>query len=122
MPIKETRALLAAALNGSLNSAPMTQDPIFGFSVPTKVDGVDERILAPRNTWADPAKYDAQAQKLSAMFVENFKIYEAYVSDDGQSCRPESVTIVRTARVRLSRNTRLSRWSCLDFSIHMGAR
>ena len=88
MPIKETRALLAAALNGSLNAAPMTEDPIFGFSVPTKVEGVDERILTPRDTWEDPAGYDAQAQKLAAMFVENFRIYEAYVSDVVKAAGP----------------------------------
>ncbi len=88
MPIKETRALLAAALNGSLNAAPMTKDPIFGFSVPTKVEGVDERILTPRGTWSDPTGYDAQAQKLAAMFVENFKIYEAYVSDAVKAAGP----------------------------------
>ena len=89
MPIKETRALLAAALNGSLNSAPMKQDPIFGFDTPTKVDGVDERILTPRDTWDNPADYDAQANKLAAMFVENFKIYEAYVSDAVKAAGPK---------------------------------
>ena len=89
MPIKETRALLAAALNGSLNSAPMKQDPIFGFDTPTKVDGVDERILTPRDTWDIPADYDAQANKLAAMFVENFKIYEAYVSDAVKAAGPK---------------------------------
>ena len=89
MPIKATRALLAAALDGSLVSAPMAKDPIFGFDTPTKVAGVDDAILNPRNTWNDPAAYDAQAKKLAAMFVENFKIYEAYVSDGVKAAGPK---------------------------------
>ena len=88
MPIKETRALLAAALNGSLNAAPMRRDPVFGFDVPEKVDGVDGRILDPRGTWADPSAYDAQAQKLAAMFVENFKVYEPYVDEAVRAAGP----------------------------------
>jgi phosphoenolpyruvate carboxykinase (ATP) len=88
MPIKATRALLAAALDGSLNNAPMTKDPIFGFGMPIEVPGVDQSILTPRSTWADPAAYDAQAQKLATMFVENFKIYESYVGDDVKAAAP----------------------------------
>lgn len=80
MPIRQTRALLAAALDGSLSAAPMRRDPIFGFSVPAAVSDVDERILSPRRTWDDPAAYDAQAQKLAAMFEENFRTYAPHVS------------------------------------------
>lgn len=80
MPIKATRTLLGAALDGSLNAAPMEKDPIFGFGVPTHVDGVDAKILSPRNTWDDPNAFDTQAAKLAAMFVENFKIFENHVS------------------------------------------
>lgn len=89
MPIKETRALLAAALDGSLASAPMRVDPVFGFEVPEGVPGVDARILDPRGTWDDPAAYDAQAAKLAQMFVENFKIYEAYVGDAVKAAAPK---------------------------------
>ncbi|WP_425410679.1 phosphoenolpyruvate carboxykinase [Hyphococcus sp.] len=88
MPIKETRALLTAALNGSLNDAPMRKDDVFGFDVPSSVPGVDERILNPRNTWEDAAAYDAQAAKLAAMFVENFKVYEPYVDDAVKKAAP----------------------------------
>lgn len=90
MPIKETRALLAAALDGSLNSAPMRTDPVFGFEVPENVPGVDARILDPRSTWDDPSAYDAQAAKLAQMFVENFKIYEAYVDDAVKAAAPKA--------------------------------
>ena len=89
MPIKATRGLLAAALDGSLARAPMQKDPVFLFDVPTEVPGVDSEILIPRNTWKDTAAYDAQAQKLAAMFVENFKIYEGYVSDGVKAVGPK---------------------------------
>ena len=58
------------------------KDPVFGFEVPTMVDGVDPALLDPRTTWPDPAAYDAQAARLAAMFAENFAQYEAHVSDD----------------------------------------
>jgi phosphoenolpyruvate carboxykinase (ATP) len=90
MPIKATRALLAAALDGSLNDAPMTLDPIFGFAVPSDVALVDPKILTPRNSWDDKGAYDAQAQKLAAMFVENFKVFEAYVGDAVKAAAPKT--------------------------------
>ena len=89
MPIRETRALLAAALDGSLAAAPTRVDPVFGFEVPQSVPGVDAALLDPRGTWADPAAYDAQAAKLARMFVENFTIYEAYVDDAVKAAAPK---------------------------------
>jgi phosphoenolpyruvate carboxykinase (ATP) len=88
MPIKATRALLAAALDGSLKSAPMRKDPVFGFDVPTSVRGVDDRILNPRETWREPSHYDAQAKKLAKMFVENFRKFEPYVSESVRNAAP----------------------------------
>lgn len=88
MPIKATRALLAAALDGSLNDAPMKRDPNFGFEMPAKVAGVDDAILNPRDTWSDPSAYDAQAKKLAEMFVENFRIFEAHVSNGVKAAGP----------------------------------
>ena len=90
MPIKATRALLAAALDGSLNNAPMKTDPIFGFDVPTAVPGVDEAILLPRNTWNSADDYDVQAQKLAGMFVENFRVFEPFVSEDVRAAAPKA--------------------------------
>jgi phosphoenolpyruvate carboxykinase (ATP) len=81
MPIAATRALLTAALNGSLNRAAFRRDPTFGFEVPVDVPGVDAALLDPRSTWDDPAAYDAQASKLAAMFAENFRQYEPHVGD-----------------------------------------
>ncbi|MHB1103946.1 MAG: phosphoenolpyruvate carboxykinase (ATP) [Devosia sp.] len=70
--IASTRRLLNAALSGELGQAPMRVDPVFGLSVPVAVEGVDPALLDPRRTWADPAAYDAAAQKLKRLFEENF--------------------------------------------------
>ena len=88
MPIKATRALLAAALDGSLANAEMRVDSHFGFRVPVAVPGVDAKILNPRETWADKAAYDAQARKLVAMFRDNFKKFEAHVGKDVLEAAP----------------------------------
>jgi phosphoenolpyruvate carboxykinase (ATP) len=82
MPIKATRALLTAALDGSLNDAEFRKDANFGFDVPVAVAGVDTGLLDPRSTWADPAAYDAQAQKLVKMFAANFEQYLPYIDED----------------------------------------
>ena len=82
MPIKATRALLTAALDGSLNDAEFRKDANFGFDVPVAVAGVDTTLLDPRATWADPAAYDAQAQKLVKMFAANFQQYLPYIDED----------------------------------------
>ena len=82
MPIKATRALLSAALNGSLSDAPFRKDANFGFDVPVQVEGVPELLLDPRKTWDDKAGYDAQAQKLVQMFADNFAQYAPFIDDD----------------------------------------
>lgn len=92
MPIKATRALLNAALDGSLNTAQFRKDDTFGFLVPTAVPGVDSRVLDPRGTWSDTAAYDAQAAKLADMFVENFAKFEAYVDDAVRAAAPRAKT------------------------------
>jgi phosphoenolpyruvate carboxykinase (ATP) len=79
MPIKATRALLNAALDGSLKNVEFRVDPNFGFEVPVSVPGVDARILDPRGTWADKADYDATAAKLVKLFTDNFAKFEAHV-------------------------------------------
>ncbi len=79
MPIKATRALLNAALDGSLNSAAFRTDPNFGFEVPTAVNGVDSTILDPRQTWSDKDAYDETAILLVKKFVDNFAQFEDHV-------------------------------------------
>ena len=88
MPIKATRALLAAALDGSLNGAEFRTDPNFGFAVPVSVPGVDAAILDPRSTWADKAAYDAQARRLVGMFIDNFGKFETHVDASVKGAAP----------------------------------
>jgi phosphoenolpyruvate carboxykinase (ATP) len=90
MPIKATRALLNAALDGSLKSAEFRRDPYFGFMVPVSVPGVDPKILDPRSTWPDPAAYDAQARKLVEMFVANFEQFAAHVEQGVREAAPKA--------------------------------
>ncbi len=82
MPIRATRALLTAALDGSLADVEFRKDDNFGFEVPVAVPGVADLLLNPRRTWDDPESYDRQAAKLVSMFSENFAQYEAYIDDD----------------------------------------
>jgi phosphoenolpyruvate carboxykinase (ATP) len=90
MPIKATRALLNAALDGSLNNVEFRKDPNFGFEVPVAVPGVDTAILDPRTTWADGAEYDATAQKLVQLFVANFGQFAAYVDEGVLKAAPQA--------------------------------
>ncbi|EEE35735.1 phosphoenolpyruvate carboxykinase (ATP) [Rhodobacteraceae bacterium KLH11] len=82
MPIRATRALLSAALDGSLDNVEYRKDPNFGFDVPVTAPGVAEVLLNPRRTWDDPEAYDRQAAKLVKMFADNFEQYLPYVGDD----------------------------------------
>ncbi|MDX5361800.1 MAG: phosphoenolpyruvate carboxykinase [Alphaproteobacteria bacterium] len=88
MPIRETRALLSAALDGSLAKVEFRTDENFGFQVPVAVPGVVSQILDPRSTWSDAEAYDAQAKKLVNMFIENFAKFESHVSDDVRKAAP----------------------------------
>ena len=89
MPIKATRALLNAALDGSLNQAEFRRDPNFGFEVPVEVPGVDTAILDPRSTWSDPQDYDRTAAKLVDLFVENFTEFAAHVEEGVRQAGPQ---------------------------------
>lgn len=93
MPIKATRALLNAALDGSLNDATFREDSNFGFMVPTEVKGVDTSILDPRMTWKDADAYDAQAAKLCDMFIQNFGKYEGHVAPYVRAAAPRNADI-----------------------------
>ena len=90
MPIKVTRALLHAALDGSLLNAPMRTDENFGLEVPTEVPGVPTEILNPRGTWEDQDAYDKKAKMLVALFIENFVEFEEYVDADVRAAAPKA--------------------------------
>ena len=82
MPICATRALLRAALDGSLSNGAFRVDQNFGFEVPTSVPGVADLLLEPRRTWEDRAAYDEQSAKLVSMFAKNFEQYLSHIDDD----------------------------------------
>jgi len=88
MPIKATRALLNAALDGSLNDATFREDPYFGFEVPVEVAGVETRLLDPRGAWSDTAEYDKTAQDLVRKFIDNFAQFEAHVDEGVRNAAP----------------------------------
>ncbi|RJF91405.1 phosphoenolpyruvate carboxykinase [Sphingomonas cavernae] len=90
MPIKATRALLNAALDGSLKDAEFRTDPNFGFQVPVAVQGVDSAILDPRSAWADKNEYDATAQKLVQQFIDNFEEFESHVDEGVRQAAPKA--------------------------------
>jgi phosphoenolpyruvate carboxykinase (ATP) len=90
MPIKATRALLNAALDGSLNNAEFRTDPNFGFQVPVSVPSVDSAILDPRETWSDKESYDATAAKLVDLFVENFAQFAEHVDEGVRQAAPRT--------------------------------
>lgn len=88
MPIKATRALLNAALDGSLNNAEFKKDPNFGFEVPVAVPGVDSKLLDPRGAWADGAEYDKTAQDLVRKFIDNFAQFAEHVDESVRQAAP----------------------------------
>ena len=90
MPIQATRALLNAALDGSLKNANFRKDPNFGLDVPLEVAGVDSGILDPRSTWADKDEYDRTAAKLVDLFVANFAEFESHVDEGVRQSGPKA--------------------------------
>ena len=89
MPIKATRTLLTAALDGSLKDADFRTDPYFGFSVPTSVPGVEPHLLNPIKTWQNKAEFDKTARALVAMFQKNFAKFEQHVTPESRAAAPE---------------------------------
>lgn len=88
MKIAHTRAMVHAALDGSLTNVPLDRDPVFGLMVPKSCPDVPSQVLDPRSTWKDSAAYDLQAQKLATMFRENFKQFEADVTREIREAAP----------------------------------
>ncbi len=90
MPIRVTRRLLTAALDGSLNRADFRTDPYFSFAVPTSVPGVEPHILYPVKTWASKAEFAETARRLVGMFRTNFEKFEPHVDADVKAAAPTS--------------------------------
>ncbi|MDE5805356.1 MAG: phosphoenolpyruvate carboxykinase (ATP), partial [Paramuribaculum sp.] len=74
--IKDTRGIIDAILDGAILKAPTKQIPIFDFTVPTELPGVDPKILDPRDTYANAEEWTVKATKLAEMFINNFKKFE----------------------------------------------
>ena len=75
--IKDTRGIIDAILNGSIDKAPTKQIPFFDFQVPTKLEGVDTGILDPRDTYKNAAEWEEKAKDLASRFIKNFHKYES---------------------------------------------
>jgi phosphoenolpyruvate carboxykinase (ATP) len=82
MSIRHTRALVRAALDGSLARVEFYREPFFGLMIPANVPGVPTEVLDPRQSWADKAAYDATAHDLVGRFEANFAAFADYVGDD----------------------------------------
>ena len=76
--IKDTRGIIDAILDGSIDKAPTKKMPYFDFEVPTALPGVDPAILDPRDTYGNPAEWDAKARDLADRFVKNFKKFTGH--------------------------------------------
>ncbi len=74
--IKDTRGIIDAILDGSIDKAPTKVIPYFNFVVPTALPGVDPKILDPRDTYANPAQCDEKAKDLAGRFIKNFAKFE----------------------------------------------
>jgi phosphoenolpyruvate carboxykinase (ATP) len=82
MSIRHTRALLRAALDGSLARTRFHKEPFFGLAIPEHVPGVPGGVLDPRESWPDKAAYDRMASELVGRFEKNFAAFEAGVGDE----------------------------------------
>ncbi|HEX2623579.1 MAG TPA: phosphoenolpyruvate carboxykinase [Phototrophicaceae bacterium] len=93
MKIAYTRAMVSAALDGSLANVPTENDPFFGLAVPVSCPNVPTEVLNSRNTWSDKAAYDAQARKLAKMFIDNFKKFASKVTREVVAAGMPDVTV-----------------------------
>ncbi|MBU3826787.1 MAG: phosphoenolpyruvate carboxykinase (ATP) [Candidatus Anaerobiospirillum merdipullorum] len=79
--IKDTRGIIDAILDGSIDKAETKTIPFFNFKVPTALPGVDTNILDPRNTYAKPEEWEVKAKDLAERFQKNFKKFESLGGD-----------------------------------------
>ncbi len=90
--LRYSRAIVESIYGGQLADAPTVTDPVFGFETVTDCPGVPAESLVPRESWGDPAAYDASARKLADLFLTNFKKYQEGASQDIISGGPLSQT------------------------------
>jgi len=88
MSLKDTRLMIQAALDGTLNKGDFENFAVFNFQVPTQINGIDTKILQPKNTWEDPTSYDKALKDLAQLFINNFKQFESGVDSSIKSAAP----------------------------------
>jgi phosphoenolpyruvate carboxykinase (ATP) len=81
--IKDTRAIIDAILDGSIEKVETKQVPVFNLEVPTALPGVDSSILDPRDTYENPADWEEKAKDLASRFIKNFEKYTD--NDEGKT-------------------------------------
>ncbi|MFA6152015.1 MAG: phosphoenolpyruvate carboxykinase (ATP) [Chitinophagaceae bacterium] len=82
IPLKYTRAMIRAALNGRLNQVHYHDQPLFGLKIPMACPGIPAEILDPENAWKDKASYQLTAEKLANAFRNNFSRYREFANDE----------------------------------------
>jgi phosphoenolpyruvate carboxykinase (ATP) len=88
MKIAYTRAMIRAALEGTLGDVKSAPDPVFGVGIPEAVPDVPNDVLQPRNTWHDKKAYDEQAHKLAQRFKQNFEHYATQAAHEVREAGP----------------------------------
>lgn len=78
IPLKYTRAMINAAINGDLDYVAYETDPFFNLHIPKFCPNIPQELLNPKDTWLDKEEYDKTATKLVNMFIENFKQYDNF--------------------------------------------
>ena len=81
MSIRHTRAMVRAALDGTLAGVASSTDPHFGMQVPSACPDVPGEVLNPKNTWKDKKAYDSAARDVAQRFEKNFQQFESHVDD-----------------------------------------
>jgi phosphoenolpyruvate carboxykinase (ATP) len=89
MPIAYTRALVDAALHGTLEGVTYEREPFFGLQVPASCPGVPSEILRPRGTWADGAAYDTKAREVAMLFWTKFQPFAGDVEREVRDALPK---------------------------------
>jgi phosphoenolpyruvate carboxykinase (ATP) len=79
--IDHTRAMIHAALAGTLDAIPFIREPFFGLDIPTECPGIPSSILNPVNVWPDATLYERTARDLAGRFRENFGQFEEYMTE-----------------------------------------
>jgi phosphoenolpyruvate carboxykinase (ATP) len=91
MKLSYTRAMITAALNGTLANVSFKEHAVFGLLMPEACAGVPTEILSPRNTWANKDAYDQKANELATAFIHNFKQFEEFADNEILKALPRVV-------------------------------